>query len=389
MKSILRSCLILMLIALLLPSSLADAETVTLPEASLDASSSPDTILAGEDGRVYVIDVEQAKIWRIDPASGSYEQYNPAGGGLSDAAPDGAGKIWWTSGSDTFGYFDITKSPKKQAAWQVKIGDNAPDLGPLQIYDNKIWMASWFSTSFGILRFDPQTRSLCHYAIPGGSYATDLVAQGGSLWWLKWSHPSADTLMRLNMTTGVFTSYNLNRNINLQAGLVVDQENLWWAEDTTNGRLARFNTTGGDMTTYSLPAAGAHPVKVSALNGRIWYTDAGGSFGSLDPQKVAVSPTFPVASIPSTITPACPTLDPASPQDASPETGTLTWGERATTFSQPQAGWEVYTLPASVPSPSMLGIAAVGNSIWAADDGRDKLLRLNFGYNTYLPIIRK
>jgi hypothetical protein len=136
------------------------------------------------------------------------------------------------------------------------------------------------------------------------------------------------------------------------------------------------------MTLFSLPG-GAHPIKVTALYGAIWYTDASGSFGRIDPGSATGTPVNPSAS--STVTSSCTTLGLPTQLNGTPGTGALTWSSVDSTVTQPQAGLEVYSLPAGA---APLGIAADGNSIWLDDDGRNKMIRLDIENAPMLKLVK-
>ncbi len=387
MKTIAKTCLILMLMALLAPILAADAAPVSLPEASMGTNALLADVLSGPDGRVYVVDNEQKMFWRIHPDN-HYEQYYPAGEGSSlYLAPDSSGKIWWTDGAETFGYFDPAATSNRLKYWQVPQDEhyNTPDLGPLAILNGDIWMVTWFSASFGLYQFTPGSSGgqLCHYAVSGGSYASDLVAQDGKLWWLNWDK---NTLVRFAPTAGgaELVSYTLAGDIGQRAGMAAQgQAAIWWAGDLANGKLSRF--TPPNLTTFSLPN-GTHAVKVAEFEGRIWYSDGAGTFGSLDPLAASGATVELSGSAPLSVTPVCQALGAPLTQSGAPDTGTLAWSTVDGALAQPQTGLEVYSLPAGA---APLGIAAARNMIWIADDGRDRLVRVDFGRYIYLPMIRR
>jgi streptogramin lyase len=384
MKTIVKAGIILILLSFLWLPLPAGATTVPLAEATLNPGEYA-SIHYGVDGWLYMVD-EASVLWRINPNVYTYEKYYPTGLSLVDAVPDASGKIWWTDGADKMGYF----GGNLVSTWTLPdIGGNSPNIGPLAILGEQIWLANWSSTGgvFGIYRLTPGTQNtpeLCHFPIPGGSDATDLVVQGGKLWWLSWKNQTVDELMSLTpgASEGQWVSYPLGRNINQKAGMTVVGDDLWWAEDTVDGKIVRFNTVTKEMTLFSLPV-GAHPIKVTALYGAIWYTDASGSFGRIDPGSATGTPVNPSAS--STVTSSCTTLGLPTQLNGTPGTGALTWSSVDSTVTQPQAGLEVYSLPAGA---APLGIAADGNSIWLDDDGRNKMIRLDIENAPMLKLVK-
>lgn len=381
MKRFFRTALVLNLLFLFMAPLRAGAESALLAEASL---TTPSIIHAGRDGRVYVADEDQKIIWRINPANNSYERYDSTGNMLVDVEVDNSGKIWWTDGAEIFGYFNTAVNPQMLDYWTVPKDDQGdlPNIGPLVLLNNQVWMANWYSVSnVGIYRFTPGSGELCRYSFEKGSFASDLVVQNGRLWWLNWQY---DLLMSLT-TTGELVGYNLKRSIDIGAGMLADGDYLWWAEGTLNGKIVRFEPATEKITLFSVPD-GTQPMQVSALDGGIWYSDAKGRLGRLDAKSTAGTQEQLSQSISTTITPICPVQAAHTATDGAPSyTGTLTWSDVQSQLTQPAGlDTDVYSLPAGA-SPS--GIAAVGRSIWLADSARDKLLRLDLNVNVYIPAV--
>lgn len=394
MKLIFRSWILVLVFSNTLSSLQAGAATTPLETVNLVPSTAPMDIHTGLDGRVYVMDSGMGMIWRIQPADGSVEQYFLSW--LNDALGDASGALWWTDGADAFGYFNTTGTPVTLNTWTAPPDsqDNKANLGPLDFLNGKVWLATWISSLFGIYSFTPDaSRELCHYAIPGGAYATDLMSQGGSQWWLNWSNGAGgNSLNRLTADGGAWTSYPLGREINQRAGMLVDGNVLWWAEDVLDGKIARFDTLSGEMRLYSLPA-GAWPLRVALLAGNIWYADANGSFGRLSPQSTAYTTATLTPSTPQTINPTCQGLALPAASDGTPMTDTLTFSTGSSVITQPLTGLEVYSLPAGA---TPVGITIADNKVWLLEGGdapsaRKMIDRLTVAVEQklFLPMVRR
>lgn len=390
MKMFSQAVLILVLLVILVVPLRASA-AVSLAKADLLLADTPSRIHAGADGRIYIIDDGMDTIWRINPSGSSYAQFYMAG--VRDAMPDTGEKIWYTDGAKGFGYIDTHGGANQMYSWTApEIGGNTTNLGPLVVINNQVWMATWFSTSFGVYQFSLNGANgpeLCHYPVQGGAYASSAVEYGGRLWWLHWS-ASNGKIMSLS-ADGSLEGYYLNRPISQRAGLTSQGGYLWWAEDTINGKIARFNPSNGNMTTYTLPL-GTRPVGVTALNGGIWYTDASGTFGRLDPDSagdatVELNQTLPVIQ-----DPTCQNYPMPQAINNPPVMGNLSWSTMDSTITNPRAGLAVYSLPSGIVP---LGITALGSSLWIADDedpGKtNKVLRFDVpaNYGVFLPAIRR
>jgi len=83
------------------------------------------------------------------------------------------------------------------------------------------------------------------------------------------------------------------------------------------------------------------------------------------------------------VSPVCETLAAPFEMESTPTIGKLAWNTFTSALTHPSAGLEVYALPAGA---KPYGLAATANGIWAADPGRQKLIRTSVEYKIFLPI---
>ena len=114
------------------------------------------------------------EVWRIDPTTGAYTVY----GGLTsvrDARPDAAGNIWFANWSD-------------KALVRIDAGGTATSwpVGGVVLWGvafddaGRVWVAD--DASSQVFRFNPTSRQLCTYTLPGGGSAEYMVNRNGVLW---------------------------------------------------------------------------------------------------------------------------------------------------------------------------------------------------------------
>jgi streptogramin lyase len=375
--------LIIFIITILVSSPISVfAGTIAFKEAVIKGSDFLSVIEYYPDGKVYLVDDEYDLLWRIEPISGNFEKFYPIG--IMNVMPDN-GDIWLTDGTDSFGYFDTLLNPITLNMWKLPDGGsgNRPELGPIVVHNSEIWMATWFSSLFGIYHFLPDTRQLCHYSINGGSFAADMVNHGDQLSILDWQN---DRLIVFDMSNESVIFYDLTSYpINKNAHLLVDNNYLWWTDDQDNGSIYQLNPTTHQIFIYPLPT-GTHPIDLSELDGRIWFTEKNGSIGQMDPQKMSNNIISLIPSSPTPLSPSCSLLDNPIPYDGTPDTGTLSWSENSGEMSQPQTGLEfIGLIEGSVPN----GITTLGDRIWVTDDGFNRIIDIKMmeEFSVFLPLL--
>lgn len=350
-------------------------------EASLTSGGTASEVNRGPDGTLYVSEAGVGKVWAIQP-DGAFVSYSVAGWPL-DAQPDSAGDIWWTNGAKVFGRINVDEGT--QTTWDFGLDHN---LWGLAIDANdRLWMTDWTSTTDPRLYgFDPQASELCTYTLPGGTYSTYVVHEGGRLWL---GNRLFERIMRFDPLEPEITWWEIPGSAAWPMGLAVDRQgNVWWA-DLGLDAVGRLDPASGQMTLYELPAGGGRDPQMVELRGsRVWVT--GGNDGTvriLDPQ-VAGGQVSTVAPGSGDWSQVCADIGAGSTASLlATATGSLTWTSSSLTPSHEADGWSVYPLPSGA---LPYGLAAASDYVWVTDPGRDSLYRFEPPlFRVFLPLVSR
>ena len=362
-------------------------QTVSLQETDLYPSGSAARIYEALNGSLFILD-RADELWMIDPATVDYKDYYGISGvDLYDIALESSELVWWTDASQMFGSLNTNTNQVK--SWDITENYNdLPNLGPLS-YDNEyLWISEWFGGYNGLIRFDPSSNEMCLFG--ASIHAADVMVFEEKLFVLDWY---LDALLRLDPVTGQLVKFDTGRSIGLESQLETDGTLLWWTEDSDGGDILSFNPDTLTLTVYALPA-GEKPRNLTYQSGVIWYTNANGSFGRLNPSivtgitSVLSGELISVEPEPECVILVEPTIETASRE---PD-GTFDWGEITSSITEPFAGLQSYSLPTD---SEPFGIADTPGFIWLTDPGRQKLIRMAIteepteDYRIYLPLIIK
>jgi streptogramin lyase len=237
---------------------------------------------------------------------------------------------------------------------------------------DRLWMTEWVGAGSNLYRFDPVATELCTYTLPSNSRSYYLLHDQGQLWLRNWDQYR---IYRLDIASGQadWWQWDLGQSNAEPTGLALDDDgNLWWA-DAELGALARLEPDLDRMTVYTLPV-GTRPHMLETGPGGVWYTEGvSGTVGLLAPASAA-SATTTLSTGSGSVTAECSSWDPSTTSPAFISAGTLSWTPGSVTTLVDAAGWTVYQLATGA---SPYGIAGSGGYVWAADQGRQKLLRLS------------
>jgi streptogramin lyase len=344
-------------------TSLADG--MMLSEASLTTGGKPYEVNTDATGNLFISDYNAGEIWQLQPTTSAYTKYR----GLpnaSDARPDGMGNIWWTDWRTTTGR--INALAETVTTWTIE----GSQLGGLALDgDGRVWIATRSSSPVGaaVYRLDPQTAELCGYEWQGGSNSEYVLYSDGHVWLADRAGPrivrfdpaaAQDQVKWWSLAPGA-----------LPRGLALDAAGHPWWTDLGADALASLDPGNDQITTYSLPL-GSYPEMLVVDDVRAWYTTVPGSVGALDP--ALASGTVATAATGSLTTSAsCHSMGTGTTTTVFSDEGTLAWAtptELAPVLDGD--GWTIYQL-----SANLYGIARSSGSLWVADSGRQKLVRLD------------
>lgn len=354
------------------------AATFEYEETSLYEFSKPTSIQIGPDGTLFMLD-DSPELWAVNGDTGEYVEYYPLGSeNLADISFSSATELWWANNVRGFGKF--TTGTAEVSEWYVNnTGAFNEDLqlGPILSYNEKIWLPTWFSSSYGLFQFDPTSKDICLYPFSSGLYAADIAELDGKLWILDW-RDEVDDLYSFNPANGNLIRYSLNRNLGERAFLFVENGQLWWAEDQSDGGIGKFvpgTSNQGELTVYDLPA-GSYPRNLFVENVQVWYSDLNGAFGHLNTGLVSGnSSTITGTNLGTIPISSCENLGPSDPYPINAPSETFTWMNQSNTVDNSNIGLEIYDLP---DTGSGYGITLQNDYVWVTDAGRQKLIRMPF-----------
>jgi streptogramin lyase len=352
--------------------NLQNAQSVS--EFNLNADGRVYEINPDEQGNLWVSDIRADEIWFIQPDSGKYTVYQGIDS-VSDARLGYEGEVWWTDFSQSIGLLKL--SDLTVTLWEI------PGAGQLvgTAFDNGfIWSVDVSQPN--AYRFDPQAKQICTFPLLENSGGEYLLAQSGTVWIPDWNQ---DRMYQLDPESNQLSSWQLPKDGHPE-GLVLDVQGvLWWA-DPELGEIDRLNPATDEMTAFVLPV-GIQPEMVSIQEGLVWYSeDWDGTIGIVDPSK-AQGEGSTLTKTTHSITPTCTASGSGMTSSVTAATNTLSWSPSSLTEIYNQDGWMIRQLPAG---SSPWGIAAVGDQIFMADQGRQKLMRIGPAVSSvYLPVVIK
>ena len=332
------------------------------------------------------------EIWRVDPTNEQYTIY-PVGGGPSDARGDGAGHAWWVDfNTNRLGRLTLGVAQVDVDIWEIP--EEPSELSGLYSTaidsEGDIWFTDYYDPKLYELDPDQAQDNLCVYDLPDLGLGIYMAISGQNLW-------LGDTwngrLLRLDTAddaTHTFTWWQLPANSYPQGIAVDGAGQVWWA-DTTLGTVGRLVPGEPNYTAFDPPdidPLNDQTPQMLALRGdQVWVSlQNTGGIGVLDPATASFQEPA-VTSDDAPVTPTCSdlaatihsTLDPTPiPVDAS-------WINLSYATALEQDGWRIFSSPeGAVP----WGIASA-SEMWMVDQGRQKLARLEFGGNLYLPVVVK
>lgn len=362
-------------------------QTVSLQETDLYPGGSAAVIHVASNGSLFILD-RADELWIVDPITGDYKDfYGISGVDLYDIDLETSELVWWTDASQMFGSLNTTTNQVK--SWDItEIYNDLPNLGPLSYDNGYLWITEWFGGYNGLFRFNTSDSEMCLFK--ASIHASDVIFFEEKLYVLDWY---LDALLRLDPVTGQLVKFDPGRLVGLESQLETDGTRLWWTEDSADGDIFRFDPETLSLTIYGLPT-GEKPRNLTSQSGIIWYTNANGSFGRLNPSIVTgVTSVLSGELMSAEPEPNCVILGEPVLEVANREPdGTFVWSEIDSSIDEPFAGLQTYSLPTNA---EPFGITDTPGFIWLTDPGRQKLIRMAISdeptedYRIYLPLIIK
>jgi streptogramin lyase len=376
------------LIAMFCLTGIAAAADIPAEDAGLNPTGKVYDVNRDAVGGVVLSDYGAGEVWRVAADTGATTRY----AGLPtpiDARADRAGDIWWVNYDYGAELGRINVEDGTVTTWDFH--DWNPDwdyyLSGLA-FDSagRVWISEDFGNNSKLYRFNPESKDLCAYEIPGGTVSTYVVQRQGLLWMANWY---TARLMRFDPDSRQVAWWQLPAGV--VEGLALDGSGNAWLADPVANEIYRLGA--GQLTRFALPA-GAGPHTLAVAGQTIWYSAGGeginGTVGKLDPSLATGVISTPLAGAQTVSTPICAGLGDGATIPLSTDPGTLSWTESTWTTLVDSDGWQVYELPDDPPrAASPYGIAAAWNYLWVGDSGRQMLARtaVTTVNEVYLPLI--
>ncbi len=356
-------------------------------EIALDYNATPYEVNRDSSGKLYVSDAGTYKIWQLNPGNDTFQSY-PIGRIVRDAQPDSGGRIWWTDGSDTFGY--VLSGSTLVYKWTLT--SDPPYTLQALAPDNQggVWLGevegggSDNATS-RLFYFDTHDNSICVYRLPNGTFTHDMVYHDGYLYLGQWVYGQ---IFRITPGEGsiTYTFWQVGSQFEYGPwGIAVDGSYVWWA-DYFKDVIARLNISNNMATFYSLKQ-GASPRMITINNGKIWFTQENYNLVSiLTPSSASGEDMMLDAYTDNGVGGDCSVLGSATTSNISIASGDITWDASAANLSYDQDGWQIYQLPGDA---LPFGVASTAGHVWVGDQGRHLLLRFDTQAKTFIPAVLK
>jgi streptogramin lyase len=351
-------------------------------EASLTQGGMAYEVNTDAAGNLFISDYDAREIWRVRPTTGSFTKY----WGLpspSDARPDSKGNIWWSNWRTTIGRINVLTDTL--TTWTI---DLSQLRGLALDGDDRVWIAtdSFSSAGIALYRFDPQTTELCGYEWEGGSDSEYVLYADGYVWLADRDGPR---IIRFDpaATQDQVRWWSLAEDA-WPKGLALDAAGQLWWTDLGAVALATLNAGADEVTTFALPL-GSDPEMLVIDGGRAWYTTLSGSVGALDPALASGAVVTAKTGSLTTPSPSCRSIGIGATAIVSSTKDILAWGpptEPAPVLDGD--GWTIYQLSHGA---EPWGIARSSGSLWVADSGRKKLVRLGDSepLRLFLPLVMR
>ena len=206
-----------------------------------------------------------------------------SGGNLSGVTTGSDGNVWYVYFGSPVGHSTVVGVMKD---YQLP-GGTAITNGP----DGNLWYITNYSGD--IYRLTPKG-ALRHFTGSGATFPSAITAgPDGNIWY---GGDSGDVVGKIT-PSGKITQYPTGANTE-PAGIVAGPDGAMWFTERAANKIGRIATTGGTITTYTIPTKNALPQGIcSGPDGSLWFVEyASGRIGKITVKGAITEYPIPTAS---------------------------------------------------------------------------------------------
>lgn len=262
--------------------------------------SQPVGIVAGNDGRIWIISTWTGHIMIFDPASGLFADFIE----IPDWKTKGTfGSMVWSMEFDDNGDLWFT-DPVNNAIWRYFVQEDrfemykVPTTGsyPLNIaFDSHggVWFTEIFGEKLGLID-QMQVRNnsnagVAEYEIEGlefetmGPLAISQTANGETIWLTAVSFPDGGNVVSFDTESKKFKVYDLPEEAGVPVGIKEDEQGMLWINDHATNLFFMLDPETGSIKKYStsLPTSREDTTSLPYWNqirdGRVWFNEHEGN----------------------------------------------------------------------------------------------------------------
>jgi YVTN family beta-propeller protein len=243
--------------------------------------TTPTSIVAGDDGRVWVANFDDQTVQSIDPSNG---QAGPAQGvvGNPTGLAVGGGSVWVTTGfsSNSLVRIDPTVSNSKETI-PLDYHGAAVDPAGVAYGEDSVWVTD--SNTGLVLRIDPATNDATSIKLATGTDPSAIAVGEGGVWVTL---PTHDQVVRIDPSTNEVAA-----TIDLAAtpGPIAVGQGAVWVSATDTDEVIRIDPSTSTKSA-TIADVGDAPEGIAVGSGRVWVANSGdGTVAWIDVQTSRVA----------------------------------------------------------------------------------------------------
>jgi len=274
------------LLTLALAAPAQGAPTIATYAGSMPGDASPEGLVAGPDGNLWVGESgSSGAVFKVTPAGVITKletSIHPLG---LVAGPDG--NVWLTAaGGSKLGALNPFTGALSEHPFATSYNMEGITAAP----GGALWVTTT-APKAAILRVVPSAAAeLAHteFALPtaSGKPAQITVGAEGEVWFTEGNNPGA--IGRVNPATGEVREFTKGLTINSRpTGITTGPEgDIWFTEAVSPGRIGRIIPATGEITEYSAGLTVGEPQRITAgSDGNLYFTESAvnGAIGQITP----------------------------------------------------------------------------------------------------------